>query len=90
MNPIVTTHTQNTAADTWTIDASDFIPFGGRIRVLQSAVPEGALTTAGNSTRYLAPYALVGTGSGGRQAQLRWSEDVKGKVTVNMRMDQPA
>ncbi|NJM83316.1 MAG: right-handed parallel beta-helix repeat-containing protein [Tabrizicola sp.] len=90
MNPIVTTHTQNTAADTWTISSGGFIPFEGRIRMLESAMPEGALTTASNATRYTFPNAVVGVGASGNQAQLRWSEAVKGKIIVNMRMDLPA
>jgi Pectate lyase superfamily protein len=88
-NPIVISHTQNTAADTWNIGAGALIPFGGRIRLLESATPEGALTTAANAVRYIAPHALVGTGVQGNEAQLKFSEAVKGKVTVCMRMDTP-
>jgi hypothetical protein len=90
MNPLVVSHTQNTAADTWNIGAGGFIPFGGRIRMLESAMPEGAITNALNTARYMSPNALVGTGVGGSEAQLRWGEAVKGKVVVRMRMDLPA
>jgi len=87
MNPLVVTHTQNTAADTWTVDASGFIPFGGRIRMVESVCPEGTITNASNAARYVFPNALPGQGTGGNQAQLRWGEAVKGKAVVVMRMD---
>ena len=34
-NPIVISHTQNTAADTWVVDAGGYIPFDGRIRMVE-------------------------------------------------------
>lgn len=90
MNPVIVTHTQNSAAETWNVGAGGFIPFGGQIRMLESVTPEGPITTAGNSGRYVFPYAVVGTGAASNEAQLRWGEPVKGKVVVNMRMDNPA
>jgi hypothetical protein len=89
MNPVVVTHTQNTAADTWNVSASDYIPFGGRIRMMESVSAQGAITTAANATRYVFPHALVGTGVGGNEVQLKWGEAVKGSAIVSMRMDIP-
>lgn len=89
MNPVVVTHTQNTAADTWNVGAGGYIPFGGRIRMMESVSTEGAITTAANATRYTFPHALVGTGSGGNEVQLKWGEAVKGVAVVTMRMDVP-
>lgn len=89
MNPLVVTHTQNTAAETWNIGAGGFIPFGGRIRMVASVVPEGAVTNAANAARSMFPYAQPGTGAGANEAQLRWGEAVKGKAIVSMRMDIP-
>ena len=89
MNPLVVSHTQNTAADTWTISGGGYIPFGGRIRMLESVMPEGAVTNASNATRYVFPNATVGTGVAFNEAQVRWGEAVKGKIVVNMRMDVP-
>jgi len=88
-NPIVVSHVQNTAAETWVVDAAAYIPFGGRIRMVESVVPEGAITTAANATRHVLPYAQVGQGTGGMMAHLRWGEAVKGKVTAILRMDVP-
>ncbi len=89
MNPIRISHTQNTAADPWTIDASAFLPFGGRVRMVEAVMPEGSITNAANAARYVQPNATVGTGPLGNQATLRWGEAVKGKVTVVLRMDNP-
>ena len=90
MNPLVVSHTQNTAADTWTINSDGFVPFGGRIRMVESVQPEGSITTGSNSARYVFPNATPGTGSQGNQAQLRWGEAVRGKAIVTMRMDLPS
>jgi Na+-translocating ferredoxin:NAD+ oxidoreductase RnfG subunit len=89
MNPLIVTHTQNTAADTWNIDAGGFLPFGGRIRMVESVMPEGTITTGSNAARYVFPNATPGTGAQGNQAQLRWGEAVKGRAIVSMRMDVP-
>jgi hypothetical protein len=89
MNPVIVSHTQNTAADTWNVSAGGFIPFGGRIRMLESVSTEGAITNGSNATRYVFPHALVGTGAGFNEAQLKWGEAVKGKAIVSMRMDLP-
>ena len=89
MNPVVVTHTQNTAADTWNVSAGDYIPFGGRIRMMESVSAQGAITTAANATRYVFPHALVGMGVGGNEVQLKWDEAVKGSAIVSMRMDIP-
>jgi Pectate lyase superfamily protein len=89
MNPIPFSHTQNTAADPWTIDASAFFPFGGRVRMVEAVMPEGALTNAANANRYIMPNVTVGQGAQGNQASLRWGEAVKGKATVVLRIDSP-
>ncbi|MCL4069471.1 hypothetical protein M3484_23215 [Pseudomonas sp. GX19020] len=88
-NPVVVQHVQNTNADTWTVDASAFIPFGGRIRMVEAAQPETSVSNAANVQRYISPIAVPGQGPGGNQVQLRWGEAVKGRAVVTMRMDLP-
>jgi len=90
MNPVLVTHTQNTASDTWNVSAGGFVPFGGRIRMVTSVAPEGPVTTAASAARYVFPHALPGTGAQGNEAQLKWGEAVRGKALVTMRMDIPA
>jgi hypothetical protein len=89
MNPVILAHTQNTAAETWNISAAPIVPFGGRIRTVESVTPEGAITTAANAPRYMFPNATPGTGAQANEIQLRWGEPVRGKVLVRMRMDAP-
>jgi len=88
-NPITATHDQNTEAATWNIDASAYIPFGGRIRMVETALPQGNITNAANAVRYVQPNALAGQGAGGNIASLRWGEAVKGTVVARIRMDVP-
>lgn len=90
LNPVLVSHTQNTAAETWNVSAGGFIPFGGRIRMVESVSPEGIITNASNAARYVFPYSVPGTGVSANEAQVRWGEAVRGKALVNMRMDVPA
>jgi len=90
LNPITLIHTQSTAAETWNVDAGTFIPFGARIRLVNSVMPEGSITNGSGQARYPMPYANPGTGASGSQAQLRWGEAVRGRVIVNMQMDVPS
>jgi len=89
-NPLIVSHTQNTVADTWTIDPDGFVPFGGRIRMVEAVQPEGTILNGANAARYVFPNALPGTGAQGNQAQLRWGEALRGKAVVKMRMDLPS
>jgi len=89
VSPVTVEHTQNTAADTWVIDAGRFMPFGGRARCVPAVVPEGAITNSGNAVQFVAPYALVEQGAGGRFAHLRWPSSVKGRAQVTVRCDTP-
>lgn len=89
MNPVIVTHAQNTAADTWNVSAGGYLPFGGKVRMMESVAAEGAITTAANAGRSLFPYAQPGTGVGGNEVQLKWGEAVKGGAIVKMRMDIP-
>ncbi len=90
MNPVQVSHTQNTAAETWNVSAGGFVPFGARIRMVEAVMPDGVITNASNAPRYVFPYSVAGTGTGGREAQVRWGEAVRGKALVTMRMDVPA
>ena len=90
INPVQVSHTQNTAAETWNVSAGGFVPFGGRIRLVEAVMPEGMITNASGSPRYVFPYSVPGTGAGANEAQIRWGEAVRGKALVTMRMDVPA
>ena len=82
-------HVQSSAADTWTVDASAYLPFGGRARTVPAVVMETPPTTAAGAPRADAPYVQVEQGSAGAQAYLRWLTAVKGTAQVTVRCDNP-
>ncbi|MES2665888.1 MAG: glycosyl hydrolase family 28-related protein [Pseudomonadota bacterium] len=88
-SPVTVEHTQNTAADTWVVDAAAYLPFGGRARNVQSLVAEGAVTSSTNVPQYNTPYVQVEQGGGGALVNLRWPGAVKGKMQVTLRCDNP-
>lgn len=89
INPVTVSHEQNTAAQTWTVNGSSFLPFGGFARTVQAVVAEGALVTPGGTQRFDAPYVQVQQGTGSDRVDLRWPVDLKGKVWVTLRCDSP-
>ena len=50
--------------------------------MMESVSAQGAITNASNATRYVFPQALVGTGVGGNELQLKWGESVKAVVSL--------
>ncbi len=89
VSPVLVEHVQGTAADTWSIDVSAYLPFGGRARNVTAVVPEGALTNDSGTPQFVSAYALVEQGTGGKLASLKWPSAVKGKVQVTLRVDNP-
>lgn len=89
VSPVMIEHTQNTAADTWLVDASAFLPFASRARNVQSLVAEGAITNASNTAQYTMPYVQVEQGALNNMVNLRWPTPVKGLVQVTVRCDNP-
>lgn len=88
-SPVMVEHTQNTAADTWVVDASAFLPFASRARNVQSLVVEGAVTNASNMAQYVMPYVQVEQGVQSTLVHLRWPTPVKGLVHATVRCDNP-
>ena len=89
INPVTVSHEQNTASQTWVVNGSGFLPFGGWARTVQSVVPEGATTTAADVQRFDQPFTQVQQGVGNDRVNLRWPVDVKGKAWVTLRCDSP-
>lgn len=88
-SPVMVEHTQNTASDTWVVDASAFLPFASRARNVQSFVAEGQITNASNVAQYAMPYVQVEQGAQNSQIHLRWPTAVKGLMHVTLRCDNP-
>ena len=89
VSPVMVEHTQNTAADTWVVDASAFLPFASRARNVQSLVAEGAITNASNAAQFVMPYVQVEQGAQNALVNLRWPTPVKGMMQVTLRCDNP-
>ena len=89
VNPVTVTHDQPTTAATWTVDASDLLPFGGKAITVVSVVPAGALRNAGNAVVHAAPYAEAMQGAGDARIALKWPEALRGAAVVTLRSDTP-
>ena len=88
-SPVLVQHTQNTAADTWSVDAGAYLPFGSFARNVTGLVAEGAITNALNLAQFVAPYTLVEQGAGNNLVSLKWPTPVKGVMQVTLRCDNP-
>lgn len=89
VSPLLIQHSQNTAADTWTVDGGDYLPFGSWARNVTGLVAEGAITNASNVAQYVMPYAQVEQGIDKDQVALKWPSAVKGVMQVTLRCDNP-
>ncbi|MCJ8138969.1 glycoside hydrolase family 55 protein [Falsirhodobacter halotolerans] len=88
-SPVTVRHAQNTAANTWVVNAGAFLPFGARARNVSAVVAEGPITNAGGGVQIPAPWIEVEKGSDRNLVHLRWMNDVKGVVQVTVRGDNP-
>jgi hypothetical protein len=88
-SPLLVEHTQNTAADTWVVDGSAYLPFAARARNVMSVVAEGAITNSSNVAQFVTNYVQVEQGTNHNLINVKWPSAVKGKVQVVLRCDNP-
>ncbi len=86
-NPLRVRHVQSTAAQTWTVDTNDELPFGANARSVEGLVAVDGIRTAGGSLRYTMPYVRHERGAEDNAIDVVWSEAVQGSVEVNIRID---
>ncbi|MGJ8617787.1 MAG: glycosyl hydrolase family 28-related protein [Sulfitobacter sp.] len=79
--------TQNTPSDSWDIDTSDYLPFGGQALNVDSVVAQGAIRNAANVAQFDMPYVQQIQGPNRDRIKVVWPTPVKGKVLVVVRMD---
>ncbi|MFN3641653.1 MAG: glycosyl hydrolase family 28-related protein [Gemmobacter sp.] len=90
-NPVTVSHQQNTAATVWTVDAAASLPFLGFARTVTGIVADGPIQSAAPvTTRHDMPYAQTEQGPQKRLVNLRWPVAVQGRVSVTIRVDNPA
>ncbi len=88
-SPLIIEHNQASVSDTWVVNGSGYLPFGGRARNVTAMVAEGAITNSASAAQFVMPYVLVEQGSGGQSAHLKWPTSVKGRMQVTIRCDNP-
>lgn len=88
-NPVSLEFTQSTASTNWTLDPSSYLPFGGWARTVESMVFVGPLTDSSDDAVGTIPYATPNSGSNSDQVGLTFPQATKGKVRLNVRMDNP-
>ena len=88
-NPVTIEHLQSTAATTWTVDPSAWLPFGFWARKVVALVAEGAINGPGSEVRTEMPYTLIEQGTSKQQVKLNWSVPARGKMQVTVRCDSP-
>ncbi len=88
-SPTVIIHDQNSTANNWLIGTGAKLPFGGFARTVSSVVMEGPARNESDAVRYEMPYAQVQQGPNGDQVRLRWSQSVRGRALVTVRVDRP-
>jgi hypothetical protein len=89
INPVTLKFTQSTEAKTWTLNVSDYLPFGGNARTVSSVVAEGPIINTSGSYVYHFPRVAPNAGANNNQVQLSFPEDVRGSVQVTARVDKP-
>jgi hypothetical protein len=88
-NPASLTHEQATAANNWVAETAPYLPFGGRARVVEGVVPDGAIRTGSNAPVFDLPHITTSYGNDKRKVQFVWTSAVKGKIRYQVRMDNP-
>ena len=89
MNPVSLTHTQSTADRIWVVDTGTFLPFGGWARTIESVVPVNAITTAGGTNVYEAPWVDPEHGADRTEFRVVFGTNVEGTIRASVRMDNP-
>ena len=89
VNPVAIQHTQNTAAETWVVNAAGPLPFGGFVQQVEAVVARGPIRNTSNVIRYEMPHAVTEQGAARNQVHLGWPQAVTGAVSVMARMDNP-
>lgn len=89
INPVTLEFEQSSAASTWTLDVSAYLPFGGDARSVESVVVRADLRDSGGSVVYQNPSVVLNAGSNNNLVQLKWGQSCEGKVLVTARMDRP-
>jgi hypothetical protein len=86
-NPCYIRAVENTAAQTWVVDMSEYTPFGAPVKYGLSVLPDGPIRDGSNAVQFEAPWSEGFQGVGGTSLNIGWSQPVRGAVMVTARCD---
>jgi hypothetical protein len=86
-NPLQVKHSQNSVAQTWQVDTGNLLPFGGYAVEVESLVTRSRPRDGSNVSKYHMPYTSTRQGSSQNQVHVIWPENMRGDVTMMVRMD---
>ncbi|MDE3081121.1 MAG: right-handed parallel beta-helix repeat-containing protein [Paracoccaceae bacterium] len=89
VSPVTLEFQQSSAAGTWVLDPSAYLPFGAWARYVTGVIAEGPITDGTGAAQAGMPYIRALQGAGNQQVSLGWPTAVKGKVLVTTRVDNP-
>jgi len=88
-NPATVTHTQSTLDRIWVGESAPYLPFNGRARTIEAAVPDGQIKDGSNNPIYEQPWTSVNFGPDKTQYRLLFATPCTGTFRVQVRMDNP-
>ena len=89
LSPLMLEFEQSSAAESWTIDLADRLPFGAFAQTVEAVIPAGPLLDGAGKTVHVAPYYQAKQGPDSNQVRLRFGTPVRGTVTLRVRIDDP-
>ena len=72
------------------VDCAPQLPFRGWAQNVDAVVARGRITNGSDAAHFGMPYVEVEKGADKDQVTLHWQEPVKGTVSLQVRMDDPA
>ena len=89
INPITLEFSQNSEQQTWSLNPSNYLPFGGWTRTISSVAAMGRIRDKDGATIYEAPAVEGLKGSSNDRVFLHFSKKAKGTVQMTLRCDRP-
>ncbi len=89
INPVTLEFNQATAATTWTLNVSDYLPFDGYARQVSAVTLKGDILNGSGQAVHAFPSTVTNVGAGQDLVQLKWPEPCSGSVVVTARCDKP-
>ncbi len=89
LSPALVEHVQSSVSSSWTVDMSDYLPFGGRAMTVESIVADGPIELSNGTNVHNFPYCDTEQGTGGQSVSVNWGATVEGRIRMQVRSDLP-